>query len=102
MAILSTLPYHSAVRAGSLKNLISLVGKNGKSSPRWPNLPWLHTDTWVKSSKSMVLEHVHEQSEPEPDDICFLQFTSGSTSDAKGVMITHGGPIHNVKLMQKR
>ncbi|XP_027911686.1 uncharacterized protein LOC114170408 [Vigna unguiculata] len=102
VAILSTVAYHSAVRAGSLKNLISFVGKNEKSLARWPNLPWLHTDTWVKKSKSMVLEHLDEQGEPEPGDICFLQFTSGSTSDAKGVMITHGGLIHNVKLMRRR
>ncbi|KAK7312416.1 hypothetical protein VNO77_36258 [Canavalia gladiata] len=102
VAILSTVTYHSAVRAGSLKNLILLTGKNGKSSARWPNLPWLHTDTWVKNSKSMVLEHLDKQCEPQPGDVCFLQFTSGSTSDAKGVMITHGGLIHNVKLMRRR
>ncbi|CAJ1933275.1 unnamed protein product [Sphenostylis stenocarpa] len=102
VAILSTVAYHSAVRAGSLKNLISLIGKNGKSLARWPNLPWLYTDTWVKKSKSMLLEHPNEQCEPEPGDLCFLQFTSGSTSDAKGVMITHGGLIHNVKLMRRR
>ncbi|KAK7262556.1 hypothetical protein RJT34_30130 [Clitoria ternatea] len=102
VAILSTVAYHLAVRAGSLKNLISLTGKNGKSSAQWPNLPWLHTDTWVKNSKTMVLEHLDELSEPQPGNLCFLQFTSGSTSDAKGVMITHGGLIHNVKLMQRR
>ncbi|RDX99010.1 fadD28, partial [Mucuna pruriens] len=92
VAILSTVAYHSAVRAGSLKNFISLTGRKGKSSARWPNLPWLHTDTWVKNSKSMVLEHLDKQCEPEP----------GSTSDAKGVMITHGGIIHNVNLMRRR
>ncbi|WVZ02958.1 hypothetical protein V8G54_023764, partial [Vigna mungo] len=102
VAILSTVAYHSAVRVGSMKNLISFVGKNEKSLARWPNLPWLHTDTWVKKSKSQVLEHLDEQGEPEPGDICFLQFTSGSTCDAKGVMITHGGLIHNVKLMRRR
>ncbi|KAG4985278.1 hypothetical protein JHK82_032883 [Glycine max] len=102
VAILSTVAYHSAVRAGSLKNLISLTEKNGKSSARWPNLPWLHTGTWVKNSKSMILEHLDKQCEPQPGDICFLQFTSGSTSDAKGVMITHGGLIHNVKFMRTR
>ncbi|GAU21921.1 hypothetical protein TSUD_110610 [Trifolium subterraneum] len=101
VAILSTVAYHSAVRAGSVKNFITL--KNGKSSARWPNLPWLHTDTWISNSRSSAMEDLYgDQCESQPADICFLQFTSGSTGDAKGVMITHGGLIHNVKLMQRR
>lgn len=100
-AILSTVAYHSAVRAGLVKNFITL--KNGKSSARWPSLPWLHTDTWVNNSRSYAVEdQYNDQCESQPGDICFLQFTSGSTGDAKGVMITHGGLIHNVKLMQSR
>uniref|UniRef100_A0A2N9HH20 Carrier domain-containing protein n=1 Tax=Fagus sylvatica TaxID=28930 RepID=A0A2N9HH20_FAGSY len=102
VAILSTIGYHSAVRAGSVKNLLSLTAKNRKSSARWPNLPWLHTDSWIKNSKNLALEDIADQSESQPDDLCFLQFTSGSTGDAKGVMITHGGLIHNVKLMRRR
>ena len=73
-----------------------------RSSARWPNLPWLHTDSWIKNSKNLALEDIANQSESQPDDLCFLQFTSGSTGDAKGVMITHGGLIHNVKLMRRR
>ena len=102
VAILSTIGYHSAVRAGSVKNLITLTAKNGKSSAHWPNLPWLHTDSWIKNSKNLALEDIADQSESQPGDLCFLQFTSGSTGDAKGVMITHGGLIHNVKLMRRR
>jgi len=30
-----------------------------------------------------------------PDDLCFLQFTSGSTSRPKGVMVTHGNLAAN-------
>lgn len=30
------------------------------------------------------------------DDLCFLQYTSGSTSDPKGVMVTHGSLEANV------
>ena len=101
VAILSTVAYHSAVRAGLVKNFITL--KNGKSSARWPSLPWLHTDTWVNYSRSSAMEDLYDdQCESQSGDLCFLQFTSGSTGDAKGVMITHGGLIHNVKLMQSR
>ncbi|KAL5566579.1 hypothetical protein UlMin_029743 [Ulmus minor] len=102
VAILSTLGYHTAVRAGLVKNLISFTGKNGKSAARWPSLPWLHTDSWIKNSKNLTEEDNVDQLEPQQDDVCFLQFTSGSTGDAKGVTITHGGLIHNVKFMRSR
>ncbi|MEO1335716.1 MAG: fatty acyl-AMP ligase, partial [Myxococcota bacterium] len=32
-----------------------------------------------------------------PDDPCFLQFTSGSTSDPKGVVVTHANLVANAK-----
>jgi non-ribosomal peptide synthetase-like protein len=100
VAILSTVAYHTAVRAGSVKNMITWPVKNQKSSACWPKLTWLHTDSWIKSSNPDIkLPDV--LSEPDPGDVCFLQFTSGSTGDAKGVMITHGGLVHNVKLMRR-
>ncbi len=33
----------------------------------------------------------------DPDDLCFLQFTSGSTSLPKGVMVTHGNLVANAQ-----
>ncbi|CAI9106622.1 OLC1v1005818C1 [Oldenlandia corymbosa var. corymbosa] len=100
-AILSTISYHGAVRAGSVKNLISLSSKSHRNSARWPNLPWMHTDSWIRNSKGKTHNNI-SVSDPNSEELCFLQFTSGSTGDAKGVMITHGGLIHNVKLMRKR
>lgn len=35
------------------------------------------------------------------DDIAFLQYTSGSTADPKGVMVSHGNLIHNMSLIAK-
>ncbi|MER8185727.1 fatty acyl-AMP ligase [Kitasatospora sp. NPDC094015] len=32
---------------------------------------------------------------PEPEQLCFLQYTSGSTSEPKGVMVGHGNLAHN-------
>lgn len=55
VAILSTVVYHSAVRAGFVKNLIPLSYRNGRSSGRWPKLPWLLTDSWIRNSKGTIV-----------------------------------------------
>lgn len=36
---------------------------------------------------------------PKPDDICFLQYTSGSTGAPKGVIVTHAGLFANIRAM---
>jgi amino acid adenylation domain-containing protein len=35
------------------------------------------------------------------DDIAFLQYTSGSTSSPKGVMVTHANLLHNERMIQQ-
>jgi len=37
-----------------------------------------------------------------PPTVAMLQYTSGSTSTAKGVVVTHGNLVHNLKLIQKQ
>ena len=51
----------------------------------------------------VLTEHVFEGATPAftapeitPDDLCFFQFTSGSTSKPKGVVITHSNLVANV------
>ncbi|KAL6502972.1 hypothetical protein OROHE_024140 [Orobanche hederae] len=103
VAILSTLSYHITVKASSARNMLAFKG-NSKFSPCWPDLPWLHTDSWVRKFK-ISIPHGHtaeNHEEPSAHNLCFLQFTSGSTGEPKGVMLTHGGVIHNVKMMRRK
>jgi acyl-CoA synthetase (AMP-forming)/AMP-acid ligase II len=37
--------------------------------------------------------------DPAPDDLAFLQYTSGSTSAPKGVMVTHAGLLANLAMI---
>ncbi|GAA2600502.1 fatty acyl-AMP ligase [Actinomadura fulvescens] len=37
-----------------------------------------------------------------PDTLAFLQYTSGSTSEPKGVMVSHGNLLHNAEEIKRR
>jgi len=53
-----------------------------------------------------AVEEGMSQSEPQltisPDDIALLQYTSGSTSQPRGVMVSHRNLIHNLALIHGR
>ena len=56
--------------------------------------------TWIASDEALAgectLPHV------APDALALLQYTSGSTSDPKGVMLSHAHFLHNVHVLQRR
>ena len=67
----------------SVKKL-HLVAKMGALSPgvRWPNIKWIDTD-------SLKNDWEYEpRSGTSLEDLSYFQYTSGSTSDPKGVVIT--------------
>lgn len=49
---------------------------------------WINIDD-IESSRADTWQSY----QPQTDDIAFLQYTSGSTSDPKGVMVTQGNLI---------
>jgi len=57
------------------------------TSPALPSLDWITTD----DARGVASEGFGN----DPGEILFLQYTSGSTSDPKGVVVSHANVIHN-------
>ena len=57
------------------------------ATPALPNLDWITTDDARGIASPSFVN--------DPDPILFLQYTSGSTSDPKGVVVSHANVMHN-------
>lgn len=67
------------------------------SDARWSQLKWVvSTDMLSRVAEQEAWSYVLP--ELNPHNTAFLQFTSGSTSTPKGVMVTQGGLLHNCHL----
>lgn len=60
---------------------------------------WPSHLVWMVTNDGKSPRHTFEQCPLFSDDTAFLQYTSGSTSDPKGVMITHGNLAHNLTII---
>ncbi|TCT21518.1 1-acylglycerol-3-phosphate O-acyltransferase [Thiobaca trueperi] len=69
-----TVAHILRLQVTSLREILTLENLDGES----PATVWAH---------------------PEPDDIAFLQYTSGSTGDPKGVVLSHADLLANIRAM---
>ncbi len=77
-------------------SLLSKVDAFGSQCAELKHMRWLATET--------IPDEVAEQWRSPAvgrDDLAFLQYTSGSTSMPKGVMVTHGNLLDNERMIQE-
>jgi acyl-CoA synthetase (AMP-forming)/AMP-acid ligase II len=67
-----------------------------RHTPELKALHWLATETIDEA-----MEAAWEAPVLNPETIAFLQYTSGSTSAPKGVMVSHGNLMHNEQILQQ-
>ena len=102
-------PPHSSQVARALPRLLSVVsdaapsvvlapdaiapmaGEMGHLAPVLAGLPWIVTDRCDPDDAAVW----HDRDVP-PETLAFLQYTSGSTSTPRGVMVSHGNLLHNL------
>ena len=75
--------------------LLEKIQTKFSQEPQLNNIQWLGTDTFTKE-----LTSYWRKPELTKDTIALLQYTSGTTGEPKGVMISHHNLLHNERLLK--
>ena len=86
--ILTSRDYHSSLKTNLAR---SGVAASGVDVDYISGLPWIVTEDLV--------DPISDETYDAASKLLFLQYTSGSTRDPKGVMVTHENILHNGPLV---
>src|SRR5688572_10352530 len=92
---------HAKYRA--LTRLASVANRmRGRGNSGWPELSWLLSNRIKRAEATVAAAALaRAASRIGPDDIVYLQYTSGSTSAPKGVVVRHRNLVHNLELIAR-
>eukprot|EP01060_Flectonema_neradi_P009966 TRINITY_DN1711_c0_g1_i1.p1 TRINITY_DN1711_c0_g1~~TRINITY_DN1711_c0_g1_i1.p1 ORF type:complete len:3706 (+),score=768.40 TRINITY_DN1711_c0_g1_i1:419-11119(+) len=79
-----------------MKRLNSVKTFFTRRNEQWPDLPWIETESISASGDASFDIPI-----TRPDATAFIQYTSGSTGDPKGVEVTYGNLQHQFEMNQK-
>jgi fatty-acyl-CoA synthase len=81
----------------------AVLGKLECRRDRFPHVRgWLSIEQARSASAAMPNWTARGDAKTQSQDLCLLQFTSGSTGNAKGVMVSHGNLVSNVRSLHRR
>ncbi len=95
-----------AVYALSTSKIVDYVNNLSNNSisneVRKQSVAFLETITWIPTDTILTeKENAYQQIERMAEDIVFLQYTSGSTGNPKGVMLTNENVMNNLSVTKK-
>ena len=88
---LTTSAYRALTRVAKVQSWIAEATRQAELV--WPRLTWLATDGLAP------VEGAVSPPDVAPEDVAYLQYTSGSTERPRGVCITHANALHNLRLI---
>jgi acyl-CoA synthetase (AMP-forming)/AMP-acid ligase II len=83
----------------STDDIYESIGRSFSDILELQQLSWMITD--VMDTNTIQSPNLPISQSPNPSDIALLQYTSGSTGQPKGVMVTHRNIIRNVEFIRK-
>ncbi|MEV4350307.1 AMP-binding protein [Actinoplanes sp. NPDC049596] len=75
---------------------------HGRETSSWPDLAWLLSDRAKRADPEAAAARLARAAARfGPDDVVYLQYTSGSTSEPRGVVVRHRNLTHNLELIAR-